>query len=72
MILVVKPFIRNKKVVHLEEDTRRLCENAGFNFVEMFYRKLTNVSFWRRIYEQKYPDAPRIDFEDVLIFRKGR
>jgi DNA modification methylase len=72
LILVVKPFIRNKKVVHLEEDTRKLCESTGFSFVEMFYRKLTQVSFWRRIYEQKFPEIEKIDKEYILVFQKGR
>jgi len=70
MILVVKNFIRDKKIVRLDLDTIKLCENAGFALTERLARKLTQQSFWRRIYMQKYPDAPKIDVEDVLIFRK--
>lgn len=68
MILVTKNFIRNKKIVRLDEDTIKLCEQAGFKFKERHYRELPAQSFWRVIYKQKYPDAPEIKYEDVLVF----
>lgn len=71
LILVTKNFIRDKKEVRLDKDTIQLCEAAGFSFVERHYRKLTSQSFWRVIYQQKHPDAPVIDREDVLVFRKA-
>ena len=70
LVLVVKPFIRNKKLVHLEEDTRKLCESVGFTFIEEHYRRLTAMSFWRTIYYRKYPTVERIDREYILIFKK--
>lgn len=70
MILVVKNFIREKKIVRLDLDTIKLCEQTGFALIERLKRKLTQQSFWRRIYEQKYPDAPKINYEDVLVFKK--
>jgi len=70
MILVTKNFIRNKQEVKLDEDTIKLCEQAGFQFMERHYRKLTARSFWRVIYQQKYPDAPVLDKEDILVFQK--
>jgi len=70
MILVTKNFIRNKQEVRLDEDTIKLCEQAGFTFVERHYRKLTSQSFWRVIYHQRYPDAPEINREDILVLRK--
>ena len=70
MILVTKNFIRNKQIVNLDKDTIKLCEQAGFTFVEQHYRELPAQSFWRIIYKQKYPDAPEIKYEDVLVFRK--
>jgi DNA modification methylase len=69
MILVTKNFIRNKQIVRLDEDTIKICEQAGFEFQERHYRKLTSQSFWRTIYQQKYPDAPVLNTEDVLVFR---
>ncbi len=70
MILVTKNFIRNKQVIRLDTDTIKLCEQAGFSFVERHYRKLTSQSFWRTIYHQKYPGVEKIEHEDVLVFRK--
>jgi DNA modification methylase len=70
MAIVVKNFIRDKKIVRLDLDTIKLCEQANFQLVERHFRKLTQQSFWRTLYQQKYPDAPVIDKEDILIFRK--
>jgi len=70
MVLVTKNFIRNKKVVRLDLDTIKLCEHAGFEFIERHYRKLPAQSFWRIIYYQKHPDVERINHEDILVFRK--
>ena len=70
MILVTKNFIRNKQIVGLDLDTIKLCEQAGFSFLERYYRKLPSQSFWRVIYHQKYPQVEMIHFEDVLVFKK--
>lgn len=70
LILVVKNFIRNKAEVDLKADTRKLCESAGFTFVEEHYRRLSSQSFWRILYHQKYPGVPLIDKEYVLVFQK--
>ena len=70
MVLVTKNFIRDKLEVRLDLDTIKLCEQAGFQFVERHYRQLTSQSFWRTIYRQKYPDAPVLNKEDILVFRK--
>lgn len=71
LCLVVKNFIRDKKIVRLDLDTIKLCEQAGFVLKERLKRKLTQQSFWRIIYQQKYPNAPKIEYEDVLIFEKS-
>lgn len=70
LILVTKNFIRDKKEVRLDLDTIKLCEQAGFNFQERWYRELPAQSFWRIIYKQKYPDAPLLKYEDVIVFKK--
>lgn len=70
MILAVKNFIRDKQIVRLDQDTIKLCEQAGFSFLERHYRKLSRQSFWRIIYHQKYPGVEKIEHEDVLVFRK--
>ena len=68
LVLVTKNFIREQKEVSLDLDTIKLCEQAGFAFVERHHRKLTNQGFWRTIYKQKYPDAPELTKEDILVF----
>jgi hypothetical protein len=70
MILVTKDFIRNKQRVLLSVDTLELCEQAGFVLEDWHERKLTQQSFWRTIYHQKYPEVDKIETEDILVFRK--
>jgi len=69
MILVVKNFLREQKEVDLRADTVKLCEQAGFSYVEEHHRILPSQSFWRVIYAQRFPNAPKIDKEYVLVFR---
>ena len=71
LLLVVKNFIRDQKEVDLRGDTVKLCEQAGFTFKEEHHRILTSVSFWRIIYQQRYPSAPKINKEYVLVFQKN-
>lgn len=71
MVLVVKNFIRDKKIVRLDLDTVKICEKAGFKLIETLKRKLTQQSFWRTIYHHKYPDVEKIEYEDVLIFQRA-
>ena len=70
MILVTKNFIRNKQIVNLDLDTIKLCEQAGFELVDWHFRKLTQQSFWRVIYQKKYPWVEQIKYEDILVFKK--
>ena len=71
MILVTKDFIRNKKRVHLTEDTIKLCELAGFKHIATYHRKIEHPSFWRILYKKRYPDAEQIEEEDITVFKKG-
>lgn len=70
MILVTKNFLRKQMEIRLDNDTISLCEEAGFILLERHKRKLTQQSFWRIIYQKKYPLAPIISHEDILVFRK--
>jgi len=70
MILVTKNFIRDQREIRLDSDTIELCKQAGFQFLERHYRKLLGQSFWRVIYQQKYPEAPVLDKEDILVFQR--
>lgn len=70
MVLVTKNFIREKKVVRLDLDTIKLCENAGFKLIDRWYFKLPIKSFWKILYAKKYPDVPEIEYEDILVFER--
>lgn len=70
MILITKDFIRNKRRVHLTDDTIKLCELAGLKYIHTYYRKIEHPSFWRILYQQKHPDVEKIDSEDIVVFEK--
>ena len=70
MILVVKNFLRQGKEIPLDADTISLCEKCGFTLIERHHRLLTQLSFWRIIHAQKYPDHPVINKEHILVFHK--
>jgi len=70
MVLVTRNFIRAKQVIHLDLDTIKLCESAGFRLLDRWYFKLPTKSFWIRNLRKKYPDFPEVDYEDVLVFEK--
>jgi len=72
LILVLKNFIRDKKVVPLTEHTIKLCESVGFKLKERLLFKLPSQSFWRILYKKKYPevDVSDLDYEHILVFEK--
>lgn len=75
-ILVVKNFIRDRRVVRLDQITTKLCKEVGFILEDHWYFKVPIKSFWKILYEQKWDEekegrpCPLIDYEDVLVFRK--
>ena len=69
-IIVIKPFIRNKKVVDLPYHTWLLLEKVGFKLVKLFKLRLQQESFWRILYSQKFPKVPKIAHEWILICEK--
>lgn len=70
-IIVIKPFIRNKKVVDLPHHTWLLLEKVGFKLAKLFKLRLKNPSFWRILYRKKYPNVPKISHEYILIASKS-
>jgi len=74
MIVIVKPFVRNFKVVKLHGHTIKLCELAGFVLKEVLLFKLPQKSFWRILYQKKHgskvKDLNLLDYEWVLVFEK--
>jgi len=74
MIIVIKDFVRNFKVVRLHDHTIKLCELAGFILKEVLLFKLPQKSFWRILYQKKHgakvKDLNLLDYEWVLVFEK--
>lgn len=86
MVVVIKDYIRKKQRVPLCDDTARLLEHIGFEPLERVHAMLvkekrhadlfegetvetkSRKSFFRRLAESN--GSPRIDFEEVLFFRK--
>jgi len=69
-IIIIKPFIRNKKVVDLPYHTWLLLEKVGFNLVKLFKLRLQQESFWRILYSKKFPKVPKIAHEWILVTQK--
>jgi DNA modification methylase len=69
-IIVVRPFIRRKKVIDLPYYTYLLMSKVGFKLVELLKLYLYRGSFWRVLYHKKYPEVPRIAYEYVLVCKK--
>jgi len=71
-MIIVKPLIRNKKIVDLPYHTWLLMSRVGFKLEKLYKLRLQNQSFWRTLYYKKHPNVPRIAHEYVLICRKPR
>jgi DNA modification methylase len=69
-IVVIKPFIRNKKVIDLPYYTWLLMERVGFKLVKLYKFRLPTKSFWRILYYKKHPEVPRITHEYVIVTMK--
>ena len=78
MVLHTKNFVRAGIQVRLDDDTRKLCEFAGFKKIEHVKVKLAGYSFWirnaRKKFYQKNPNKmagdPHAYCEDLQVFRK--
>jgi len=69
-IIVIKPFIRNKKAVDLPYHTWVLLKKVGFKLVKLYKLRLKTMSFWRILYHKRFPDVPQIRHEWILVCKK--
>jgi DNA modification methylase len=69
-IIIVKPFIRKKKVVDLPYHTYLLMNKVGFRLEKLYKLRLKAQSFWRILYFKKNPNVPVIAHEYILVCRK--
>jgi len=72
IIIIVKPFVRNKRVVDLPWHTWLLLQRCGFRLIEVLKFRLPTISFWRILYERRFPNVPRIIHEYILVMCKPR
>ncbi|MDG7023028.1 MAG: hypothetical protein JRN45_00745 [Nitrososphaerota archaeon] len=71
MVIPVKPFQRDHKVVDLPFQTWLLLQKAGFELEEVLKLRLRNLSFWRIIQYRRCPDQEQIRHEYVLVCHKS-
>lgn len=71
-IIIIKPFIRNKKVVDLPYQTWLLLQKVGFKLTRLFKLRLKKLSFWRILYHKKYPNVQQIRHEYILVCEKHK
>ena len=68
--VIVRPFIREMKVVDLPYHTWILMSACGFKLENVIKVRLKRVSFWRNLYERRHPEIPKIRHEYVIVARK--
>jgi tRNA G10 N-methylase Trm11 len=68
--VVVKPFIKDRKVVDLPYITWCLLRAVGFVLEKAYKWGIERPSFWRILYAKKNPDVPLVAHEYVVVVRK--
>ena len=69
-IIIVKPFIRQKRVVDLLWHTWLLMAKVGFKLEKLYKLRLKQQSFWRILYARKFPEVERICHEYIIVASK--
>jgi len=69
-VIVIKPFVRSKKVVDLPFQTWVLLQSVGFELEDVLKLRLRQMSFWRILFMRKHPEVPQIRHEWVIVVRK--
>ena len=69
-IIIVKPFIRQKRVVDLSWHTWLLMAKVGFALEKLYKLRLKQQSFWRILQYRNNPDLERICHEYVIVAKK--
>jgi DNA modification methylase len=68
--VVVKPFIKDRKVVDLPYITWCLLRAVGFVLLKAYKWRIERPSFWRILLYKRNPTLPRINHEYILVCRK--
>jgi tRNA G10 N-methylase Trm11 len=70
LAVIVKPYLRERRVVDIPHITRLLLERCGFALEAVYKLRLQGQSLWRHLHYRHDPDLPRIMHEYVLVCRK--
>ena len=70
--VVVKPFVKDRRVVDLPYITWCLLRAVGFMLEKAYKWRIERPSFWRILYVKKNPDVPLVAHEYVVVVRKPR
>jgi tRNA G10 N-methylase Trm11 len=68
--VVVKPFIKGRRVVDLPYITWCLLRAVGFALEKAYKWRIERPSFWRILLYKKNPEFPRLNHEYVVVVRK--
>jgi hypothetical protein len=68
--VVVKPFVKDRRVVDLPYITWCLLRAVGFVLLKAYKWRIERPSFWRILYAKKNPDVPLVAHEYVVVVRK--
>jgi hypothetical protein len=68
--VVVKPFIKDRRVVDLPYITWCLLKAVGFMLEKAYKWRIERPSFWRILYAKKNPGVPLVAHEYVVVVRK--
>jgi tRNA G10 N-methylase Trm11 len=71
LAVIVKPYLRERRVVDIPHITRLLLERCGFALEAVYKLRLQGQSLWRHLHYRHDPDLPRIMHEYVLVCRKS-
>jgi hypothetical protein len=69
--VVVKPFVKDRRVVDLPYITWCLLRAVGFVLEKAYKWRIERPSFWRILYAKKNPDVPLVAHEYVVVVRKS-
>lgn len=68
--VVIGNVVREGREVMLNEQTAALLTEVGFTLRETLVVRKPALSFWRRLHKKRFPDAPVIDAEHVIVADK--
>jgi predicted RNA methylase len=69
-IIIIKPYIRNFKVIDLPWTTWLILKGIGFSLEKVYKLRLKATSFWRILYAMRHPQVFRLSHEYVIVCRK--